>query len=260
MEKIFEYFESAKKSKGDNESNKLVSLSSVRPITAHQVLSINIILNEFIQYLPIYTLSNLIRSFPDYTYTELPIMKKVCAYESALDYSTFKLSYHGGLRITTIESNDAGKVVEVAEINCGMVSQRTTSHETKVYDAAQLIQVFTGSQSEYNAVEKVNEMIQRVDSIGLGDLLNLKANYDSKATEEYREQSQTWKTAFVCSGFLKILLPLDNKMEHTVYRSYEYTRCYGGASRSDDDIDETWNFAYQYAPGIVRKLWTSCSY
>ena len=56
---------------------------------AEELFSVRNILNDFIQFLPIYSLSNFMRSFPEYDYGEFDIMKEVYKSEAWMNYKLY---------------------------------------------------------------------------------------------------------------------------------------------------------------------------
>ena len=225
-----------------------IAISNAQTTAADGLFSMNIILNEFIQYLPIFTLSNFMRSFPEYEYNELPIMKKVYQYEAALDYSKLRGgNWWESTKVENVETDDVVSLIEPEDVSCGYVDQDITLHKTTVQNMSQLIQLVKGSQDRYGyRLEGVNKTIGMADSIGLGDLLSLEANYDAKNANH--------QTSKMLLGFLMVCLPLTGTADYAVYRCYEYVRKWGGASASDDDIDKTWTFAFEFEKGKVRKV------
>lgn len=225
-----------------------IEISNAQTTDVDGLLSMNIILDEFVQFLPIFTLSNFIRSFPDYEYDALPIMKAVYEYEATLDYSKLRDgNWWETTKVDNIDTDDVVSLIEPKDVSCGYIDQDIELHKTTVRNMAELIQLVKGSQQRYNyGLEGVNKTIGMADSIGLGDLLSLNANYDAKSTNH--------QTSKMVLGFLMICLPLNGTADYVVYRCYEYRRTWGGASASDDDISKTWTFAFEFEKGKVRKV------
>ena len=140
-----------------------MAISNVPTTATDGLFSVKVILSEFIQYLPIYTLSNFIRSFPDYPYNELQIMKDVYEYEAALEYK-FRIGHWSTTKIETIETDDMMKVIKIEEEDSAFFygEQRIKYHQTNIYDISQLIQLYVANHSEYSSGVPVNEMIEKV--------------------------------------------------------------------------------------------------
>ena len=164
------------------------------------VFSMNIILNQFVQFVPVLTLSNFMRSFPDYEYDGLPSVKKVFANQEALDWGKLKL----GLPFLEPNVKDFENM-DSAEKSLSSGYRETRDHsETRVFDMSQLITLFFGS---WRGLDRVNEMIILSDSVGLDDLVRFEANY----IENKGQRRDTLNVEYFCLLFLNVIFPIDPK-------------------------------------------------
>ena len=225
------------------------------------IFSMNDILNEFVQFLPILTLSNFIRSFPQHKYDQLSSIKEVYALEKSIDYSKLQIgicctnSNDTRVICTDIETNkvDSNTVRSLIDKHTYTYQETVTVNRIRIAHMHGLIQVIL---TKLYGKQYVDQTISATDSIGLHDVAEIEENFDSDSP--YYEKSPRAVAAHFVLLFLAVILPVDRVTLQSryfwLYTAYYHERIRCGAIASGYYEDEEYSFSFQNGDKSIRKV------
>ena len=212
----------------------------------------NHILNDFVQFLPILTLSNFIRSFPEYKYDQLSAIKEVYAFEKSIHYSKLKITSNrfNEPHVTDIETDkfDSNTVRTLIEKHTNTLQEiAVTVNRIQIAHMDELFRVFL---TKLHGKEHLEQTISATDSIGLHDVLQIEDNFDSE--KSYNEQTSKAVAAHFVLLFLAVILPLDRVTLQSGY-FWLYTGYYD-EGYALYIAEEGYSFTFQNGDKSIRKV------
>jgi len=241
------------------------------PYTPEALFSMKNVLSDLMEFLPIYTLSNFMRTFSDYEYGEFEIIKNVYKEEAWMNYHLYWSSWQ---KVEDEEGPQTESLVLIRKwkLRRGPQFERETKirkirkkHEpvgqqTRIRSISQLIEAYKGCMG----LAGFDELRETMDSIGLNDLINIKGLFNDGTPN--RHQSKEFTTALFCIVFLWICLPIDKQMEHVVWVSRQEGHMRPGNGH-DQPVRkpmpggwtvENCTFTFMY-DGIAREITRRCT-
>merc|ERR1712087_367423 len=90
--------------------------------------------------------------------------------------------------------------------------------------------------------------MKTMDSIGLLDVALIRKEVSVKSFVEQGFQTSHEVAAYLCLLCMDVMFPDDSEVMragHVLICRYKYSRSYGGASRSDDSVNEDFTFMFE---------------